>query len=79
MGLHEKKELFLIKKKEFFLIKKKRNSFFKKISKDPRFVRNFLTKLKFLKNSEFFRKDVLKRLLEGIETISVMYEVVFEK
>ena len=48
-------------------------------SKYPRFVRNFLTKLRFFKNSEFFTKDVLKRLLGGMETISVIYRVVFEK
>ena len=48
-------------------------------SKYPRFVRNFLRKLRFLKNSEFFTKDVLKRLLGGMETISVIYQVVFEK
>ena len=42
-------------------------------SKYPRFVRNFLRKLRFFKNSEFFTKDVLKRLLGGIETISVIY------
>ena len=48
-------------------------------SKYPRFVRNFLRKLRFFKISEFFTKDVLKRLLRGMETISVINQVVFEK
>ena len=47
-------------------------------SKYPRFVRNFLRKLRLFKNSEIFTKDVLKRLLGGMETISVIYRVVFE-
>ena len=44
-----------------------------------RFVRNFSTKKRFFKNSDFFTKDVLKRLLGGMETISIIYYVVFEQ
>ena len=47
--------------------------------KKSRFVRNFLKKKYFLKNFEFFTKDVLKRLRGGMETISVIYQVVLEK
>ena len=51
----------------------------KKFSKYPRFVRNFLKKKIFFKNFDFFTKDVLKRLLGGMKTISVIYQEVFEK
>ena len=45
--------------------------------KKTRFVRNFLTKKYFFKNSDFFAKDVLRPLLGGMETISDKYPVVF--
>ena len=81
----KKKELFLIQKIGILFNPKKIGILFnienldKIFSKYPRFVRNFSTKKRFLKNSEFFTKDVLKRLLRGMETTSVIYQVVFEK
>ena len=60
--------LFNPKKEEFFLILKG-----KIFSKNTRFVRNFLTKKRFVKNSDFFTKCVFKLLLGGMKTISVIY------
>ena len=45
--------------------------------KKSRFVQNFLKKKYFLKNSDFFTKDVLTPLLGGMKTISGIYHVVF--
>ena len=47
------------------------------VKKKSRFVQNFLKKKYFLKNSDFFTKDVLTPLLGGMKTISGIYHVVF--
>ena len=76
--------IFNLKKWEFFLIQKigilfNIETLEKKFSKNHRFVRNFLTRKRLFKNFGFFTKDVFKCLLEGLETIKVIYLVVFEK
>ena len=48
-------------------------------AKYTRFVRNFLKNLFLVFFSNFFTKDVLKRLLRGPKVTSVIYRVVFEK
>ena len=75
----EKKTDYQGKNKKFafcskFFEKKGRLPAQKKIS---RFVQNFLKKKYFLKNSDFFTKDVLLPLLGGMKRISSIYHVVF--
>ena len=41
-------------------------------------MRNFLTKLRFFKNFDFFTKDVLKHVWRGRETIEKKYWVFYE-
>ena len=72
--------IFFSKNRKKKLLKKKvplKKADYQGKKKKTRFVRNFLTKKYFLKNSDFFAKDVLRPLLGGMETISDKYQVVF--
>ena len=75
----KKKSRLPVKKKKprFVKIFLKKKADYQQKKKNSRFVQNFLKKKYFLKNFDFFTKDVLLPLLGGMKRISGIYHVVF--